>query len=440
MTLPNEILQEIFALFDPSCTDNPVGNVRTIFKIRTVCRRFRTITNEMRFWCDDNFPLVKIVPDGSFHRETSRDRIQNLFFKTFLKDQGLVQCLGKRSTWHFQNLATLCTIMELVPTFNTHTTSIKLFSKDDWLTDRLNIAITHLAGCTGLASLELIGLEDHLRVNLNLIVDSCPSICTIRLVLVDDICGTLAGLSNVMQLEVYESFTTVGILPTKSAKTLTRLSLIYCSKFIAEELFSERHIDRFVHLKSLHVSPLSKGVYGFLIRTNIRFTDFGTVVRRRYSFSSSEIGSLLQAQSLRNLQQLIVFFDRKEDWQGYFPPILDNIASKLVLLQYLVLGMAMNPSWNTYFPRLKNLKDLAWYVPQDDYADSFTTFDQHPADDFPNLSLLSMTAKKGLADVFQDFYEVPTINVDVMLNNSYDAFVKNDAALKLLFGCGDQKV
>lgn len=422
MKLPNDILRKIFTYFDPS-RDIPHYSRRLpmVFSIRAVCRWFRIIANEMQFWCNEDFNLVDLMP--RFMALELSGKYQCRFLRPLLQDKDLIQCLMRRQVWRFRNRGALGIVIDLVPSLQTQPISIVLES-GDWWTYELNDAITFLSVCQHLKSLELRDFEDE-RVNLNLIADSCSSLEMLRFLYVKDMCGTLKDLSMLKRLEICHSCAPLGLIPWSSASSLTHLSLTYASEFLGDSLFSVKLGDCFVNLTTFRISPLSRSVYDFILHAQINLIEFRTTVERKYHyFTSTDLVTMFHARSLHKLRDFRIIFDRVSEWQTYFPPVLECVTSTLSRLEHLVLGMGLDVSWNTFFTRLNDLEKLIWYVPQDQYLDLVAKLDVNLFD--------AAMIKQRFEDAFQVFYSTPSININIMLNGSYDSFCAT-AGLSSLF-------
>src|SRR5271169_6318127 len=95
LNLPNEILDEIFcnvASCFPPFDDRP--DYVQILKLRSVCRTFRTITNDMLFWSKADLDIVQLLsrypgPDELCQKLGNYES----FIKTIFADTHLVQSL-----------------------------------------------------------------------------------------------------------------------------------------------------------------------------------------------------------------------------------------------------------------------------------------------------------------------------------------------------------
>ena len=194
LTLPNELLQNIFIELILDCEDpaakvsydrflndgsHPLHYTFCILQLlilRRVCRRFRTVVNELYFWYDRTYDFL-IHPDHReydiFSRQDSiqfraedlkrakaaRDHHENRLLKSLSADPSLAQILGLRKSWTFRSLELLTTAINCVPGFCENVESIVLANLDDAdniSCSGLTSAINTLAVCRRLASLSLM--------------------------------------------------------------------------------------------------------------------------------------------------------------------------------------------------------------------------------------------------------------------------------------------
>src|SRR5271169_519894 len=123
----------IFELFTPVVFIHPEteGNqcCCVIFNIRATCRKFHALVNELPIWFDPDFKLVDVIPHRSeFDSLDDWEMYEAGFLRLLFQDQHLVQCLERRTSWHFPNLQPLLAVIGRIPSFSLGTTSICFFS------------------------------------------------------------------------------------------------------------------------------------------------------------------------------------------------------------------------------------------------------------------------------------------------------------------------
>jgi|SRR5271170_6644118 len=128
MNLPAEILMMIFDFFTPRVIIHPETRGQcwcVLFSLRSTCRRFRALVNELPIWFDSNFKLVEVIPGRrSWFTNDGPEEYDAGFLRLLFQDQHLVQCLERRTSWHFKNLESLVAVIERVPSFSRGATSL----------------------------------------------------------------------------------------------------------------------------------------------------------------------------------------------------------------------------------------------------------------------------------------------------------------------------
>ena len=310
-----------------------------IIGIRSTCRRFRAISNELAFWYNEDFDLLDLILHREWYDPIEVHEDCQAFLKVLLSDEHLVQCLARRSNWLFRNLIGFQTVMELVPSFSRNTTAVLLESdftceeparlstpfsdasdanSRDSLSLRglrfleeldfrnlppppmqttspspIQMVFANLSTCHRLTSLRLSSFR--LPLDLGLLARSCPLLTDLRLEEINQYYGTLQPLSYLEDLDVREFPSHVGvapdyIFPTTSAMSLTRLSIIHQEPFYDNDestpLWPTSLLNAFVNLTSLCVSPLTDKICDFIVRADVNLT-------------TSELKSLLMLKLLR---------------------------------------------------------------------------------------------------------------------------------------------
>jgi len=386
MKLPAEILMMIFEFFTPLVlvSVEPLGHqcCCDLFNLRATCRKFRALVNELPFWFDPNFKLMEIIPQTYNSDSFSKwETYEAGFLKLLFQDQHLVQCLERRTSWHFMNYQTLLAVIECVPSFSLGTTYLSLISKacghcqeePDWRDNSINKSLRQLEVCQSLTSLMICTLE-HSILDLDLIGKECPSLKWLHLFLVLQCKGTLRGLASLEELYSDSCFTfnpKDGLLPVDSAASLTRLALLFeRERFWLDEACRQGTFDKFVNLKSLYVHPLSHAVCDFLLDSTIELNEFRTTVIKEYGDVVHKVIAMFSKRSLCNLHSLCLALEDHTEWRPLYQSIIDSITTNLTNVEQMVLGMGLDVSWWPMFAKLRQLQRLRWFVPEDAYQGS----------------------------------------------------------------------
>jgi hypothetical protein len=169
MQLPNELLREIFSylIVSPGFSHTIKDSYRRdFFTLRSVCRTFRALVNELDFWWDEEFELVALLPyDHKLYSAEIELRHGN-FLTELLEDRQLIEWLGRRPSWRFTNMTSFRTVYTLVHSFRDTITSIVFEGAintplvDGWR-GSLRTGIQALANCPNLTSLKIWGCPDE---------------------------------------------------------------------------------------------------------------------------------------------------------------------------------------------------------------------------------------------------------------------------------------
>jgi hypothetical protein len=478
LNLPNEILNETFSyIHTPIASRHYVGEGRfsEIFGIRSVCRRFRAVSNELSFWYDENFDLLDLIPNRKWHDYVKLHRDCEAFLKVLLSDNHLVQSLARRSSWHFENLISLRSVMEFVPSFFQNTTTIVLlsdFTRDEEREDageeagighsggklslrglsyfeesefrnvspspmRINspspieIIFSNLVRCHRLTSLHLSQFREPF--DLELIVQFCPRLRELSFHSINQYRGTLRGLSCVEDFDVRELTSRVGaandhIFPISSAKSLTRLSIVHQECMFDNDEPNPRwppFLKTFVNLTSLCISPFTNEICDFIVRSDLRLVDFRIQLVYDTEITASKVAEMFSAPSLRNVRHLRFTVDVRPVDRIYFRSYLQAIISNMSSLEELCIAMPLDLSWCELLGYLGSLKKLRLCVPDNDCRDSEvllfrtddldrpTEKDYNKGDDKKSHELLT----RAFDAAFQHFMTKPVIKAVVTVED-----------------------
>lgn len=372
----------VFEFFTPIVFIHPEreGNqcCCSLFNIRATCRKFRALVNELPIWFDPNFKLVQVVPYRRGQEPVDDwETYEAGFLRLLLQDLHLVQCLERRTSWHFKNLQSLLAVIDCVPSFPTATRSIVLFysvcsghcnEMRDWKKHPINKSLGHLGICQSLTSLMIYGLE-CCTLDLSMIGKGCPLLKRLQLIFIESCKGMLHGLSLLDELHTNSSWAVTpsnGLIPVDSVTSLTHLALIFgYEDFWLNDAFDDGDFDGFVNLKSLYIHPLSNAVCDFLIRSTIELKELRTTVIKKYGNVIRKVITIFSKPSLRNLCSLCFAMEDHREWRPLYESVIESITTNLTNIEEMVIGMGMDASWWPMFTKLRYLKRLIWFVPED---------------------------------------------------------------------------
>jgi len=186
--------------------------------------------------------------------------------------------------------------------------------------------------------------------------------------------GSLTSLVGLEEFTLDEWYTCeLGIIPSDSAPTLTRLNLIDCFEGEIEEDDEEeqpekgwriRELHKFPHLRHLQIDPVHVGVETLFDTATFSLQTLQvTILLRNSNFDQI----FVPRPSLRSLRSLEIMVFR---WYGVegcsqTASILEGIVlqvTQLSTLEDLLLQMPFHRSWVPHFKSLEKLKVLEWRV------------------------------------------------------------------------------
>ena len=264
--IPNEILRLILSFVAGNVTEpedevtltSPSGTesyFQCIFAARWVSRRFRMITNELGFWHDDDFDIV----DFLLLRDR-RPRRQAQYISTLLRDDHLVACLNRKSSWAFRNLESFYEIVARIPDLPRNTRTVIL----EWFPEGIGFVIYRLATFTAVTELritfDLYNPAENVKLDLDALSESLPLLETLDFNNLQTYSGTLAESANLHTLCAQVSYSrgaifSPSLLPINSAQRLKSLTIRMNSWHIHP--ITREHFDPFVNLADLRLPFVS---------------------------------------------------------------------------------------------------------------------------------------------------------------------------------------
>jgi hypothetical protein len=407
--------------------DSDTGSIKSagsphfdqILPVRQVCRRFRAVANELKFWHDDDFEFSQISP--SYDGEPKLPLVE-----TLLTDPHLADCISKKRVWTFRSYREFCIVLERVPVFQNTVSTLRLFWASS-STRHLSFGATdatpfdtmvpELASCSNLTTLQLLAVP---TLDLANISEYCPGLekLFVKNYRYDapyrQWHGSLQGLSNLQQLSLInlggaerrQWSPNANVLPSSSIASLTLLVIIDGQPEVTNYIV--RSLSTFVHLKHLSLEPLTEEALDKIMRAKFQLTEmkisFGLnlidEVELRLAFSSA---------ALHGLESLDLSFHEDYDWFTSAHEVVDVVIT-LQYLQYLKLTrLPMHLSMCRKFSQLVNLKAITWLVTSfhDDIDESEGLYDEEER------------AERELKVAFQDFVEQPLVSVTIEYASDY---------------------
>jgi F-box domain len=441
LRLPTEILFEIFDLLTPrgKILMGP-DDFTNILAVRSTCRAFRAISSTLKFWYDEYFCVSNLVPkrydsSGKFEALDHDTRALRLL-ECFKADRVLMETMGRKIAWSFSTLSLLIAASQFIPSFRLRIISLyyepystDIVSTASYPQSSINIGLEHLAFCPNMTALNISNERGYL--SLDHVVKCCPSLKKLELSCNGAYIGSLRGLGNLQELNVWdytlddETLPRQNLLPIDSAFSLTRLELIYINGPLNNVYHSE-HMRAFTNLSTYSILPLCDKICDTLIHT--QFTHLRTFVAsaRVQSISVNNILGILASRSLSSLQTLRLLIEPfSSEFNASYFDIIKAITSRLSsTLEELQLTMGINTAWCRHFSSLHKLRRFIWMAADLECCESNdssalpleTGYDLIMEDDC--LEMVETVTEK-MIETFHGFEKLPSIHIFVLDETEY---------------------
>jgi F-box-like len=420
--LPNETLSAIFSYFPifPLGHPSDCWPTQPVLAVRQVCRRFRTVVNELSFWYQDEFqpdlPNMALI-GCSQHQFKEKFYRREKFFKALLADRHLAHCLGRKTSWRFRSFHIFVVVFEQIPLFRRSVTKIQYYRTPfDLFTKSETVGfMTRIGLCTQLTTLRIAHVPyldwDHF-------LKFCPGLQALTiddrnswqvLVLDRERGSTLEGLANLQKLSLVEprTLTTsagVSILPLSSVASLSHLHLKNASEADTEHAAGLLH--NFVYLTSLHLTGLSEDICDHIIRSSFRLISFAFEIQYcsvAKNLSAVKLEEMFAARCLEGVEEL-KFASAGGIWyaKNDQSSIIGAITNLLSLQNLEMINVALpDIHWCPSFSRLVNLRSILWKTPSvsDGYEDLYPRDLNH--------------VEEAFETAFACFVEKPSLNIEI---------------------------
>ena len=401
LELPNEIIYSIlsFACGDGYLLDMTTSDPKPIHSpvltVRAVCRKFRKICAHLPFWYEDWFNLLALRTNYNLDELDTDD-----FLDALLSDPYLVEQLARKTGWSFVNPQMVDKIIATFPSFPEKTTYIALkFIKyeeiffpadDEELAGSFSYAIRELKMCRQVRKLDLI--PEFFPIDFDALSTSFPQLEELMILHPFDRTGTLAGFAHLRKLGITTlNSATPYFLPLQSANVLTHLEInfehkeyseLYFLNFGSGGLTDAAALDQFINLTSFSISPLSKPVLEYLMRSSAHLTEFCTSVNR-FPTPDFPVPSMFSANCLQTLEHLTFVLGEPHPLYKLSADAIDptpyiRAITDLTSLQTLDLSIPFREDEIHNFAKLINFKRLTFvaYIEECVFRDTETALDE----------------------------------------------------------------
>ena len=375
LTLPNELLYNILSLVLPSASLN-----LPVLTVRSVCKTFRLIADQLPFWYEEDFHFHNIDRHLCLRRTPS-------FVETLLKDPHLVECLSRKTSWSVHSIDLFDVLLDNLPRMATNTTKLDFYF------------VKYAPERRPLDALRYFKSLEYLRVHTSVsssIGEFPSSLRTLHIRNDSHSCLPYAGLDNVRHLHEfsYVQWFTVQdnlpmCLPIESSASLSKLTLD-----LAHDV-DYSILDTFVNLRTLVMKRGPAQFFTFLQRSRLQLDNFSLTLPGSPPIDVARIADALEESSaLRKLSQLNITF--LVDVYDHLPydncePIISAIT-KLRYLEELDMYLPLCSQWCRHFENCTHVRKIRWQVPRGcfppkDVQTTFLAYVQH-LDPTPSVTIV----------------------------------------------------
>jgi hypothetical protein len=382
--LPAEILYNILSVVVPSIYElypGPHGINRSAFHaVRSTCRTFRSIVDELPFWREDTFNVGRLdhyFPKTKDHLPRGHAPHFPYHLDVLLSDPHLQQCLGRKTGWIVDSAQIFRTLARHISHFGKRVRYIKYdddgtyLLEDEELWDDVpssfrdtfpNLTVLELK--TGFA----VHL-DNLPLSLQKLDFNAP--------LPED-CGCKNDLPNLKQLCFREFDSNLvtplvlsRILPLKSKTTLQELEFDICFNLSGDDRQDLTLLHHFKNLTILRITRSVKDnleipdeIFQSLMQSPFRLTTFELTTPAPDPTLANALFNLVRSPTLQNVQNLGIstfhyLFEADIAERSVYEPLVRAISG-LSALETLHLDYFLHVDWFEHFRNSKSLKSVNW--------------------------------------------------------------------------------
>lgn len=401
--LPTDLLFDILSLvvpfvsplgFQPPCEGRVTPKITEspLHCVRSTCRDFRRIADQLPFWYADDFDIsdiLKFEPKSSASKMTWGTKISDPvppyspYLEVILSDSHLQRCLDRKTHWFVANPRLWEALVHSMPDFGPHIQYLKLKGNGEYYPYN-QITPTLFAICPVLTYLEIESANhicpDGLPKTLEILritgprtdCDCWHSDC--------DCCDCENHLPNLEELHHtsldHGTPTPLDfrrVLPLQSTESCRELRLEFATPW-PPSIHSYKDFEllhQFKNLTSL-IIPLTSGICRDLLESPLRLKEFRTTVFHHDLVYAGAFVDLLNSPILQLVESLGYTFSLQGySWQILEPeplhienvyvyePLVRTIA-KLPKLEHLDLGYPLLRPWLEHFRSSPALKRISW--------------------------------------------------------------------------------
>ena len=365
--LPREVLFAILSLVVPSLRPN--GWPKTLrdspfHVIRSTCRIFRRLADELPFWDRDNFDFQREAIVFSRARWSTESVVQLL-----VSDTHLQQRLSSKTGWYFTEPSLFQVLSGKIPNFGASVRSLKLLAMV-WGKFFCWGEIAHelKTTFTSLTYLDIIS-NDHVHMN-----KLPPSLQTLIIITPFAKCNCSNTLPNLQTFNIADTGSHVSqlteplkfqkLLPFNSKSTLTCFTVL-----LPDHPPSNQYVDgmrrliEFVHITDLTIRPLTREMCTILLGSSLRLTTFKTRSLWEDQLHTGPLLNLLDSPVLENVKTFEYDYRNYEGFKDERIPLFEPLIRALSShrdLDHLELCYPIHEPWFQHLRSCSNLHDIVW--------------------------------------------------------------------------------
>lgn len=379
--IPNEILVEIlsYIVYDRRIYGYKEIDYPQLLALMHVSRRFRVLLLQHEIWHDIKFDFAQFVDIyGGSTTTTSISIATTHFCRHLFSDALLRATLEVKTDWYFSSLEVVFAVLAYLPSFTKSARSIILnFAEYEGAMDRLY-------DCKNITRLDLqlawIGpTPDLTEISSRL---KTFRLDILNLSLNDKYDGHLRDLQGLQEYSVRQQLTSghlEGILPTRSARTLTRLTLIRC------HFLPDVTLKAFMNLKHLKTQwqPVEDSLRNLIWNLPAYLYSLETTLeieRQRVDGTDGtfdihrKVDNLFSCPCLKNLKELCLRMlyrneNKTDDFEEYYVAMCMEMVKVLVgelrVVEKVEFWGGLDLKKVHVLGRLPNLQTLKWIVSED---------------------------------------------------------------------------
>jgi hypothetical protein len=375
LRLPTEILSGILSIVVPSIQPERRFTVLDRKKrklknspfhaVRSTCRTFRWIVDELPFWRDDKFSIDEINLFAQPHWKGRDRNLDAHNVDVLLSDPHLCHFLGRKTGWTFGDPFTFRALVRRIPHFGQCVRYLKLYTYHRGV-DIYKTLPDSFPTLTVLDFRSKFHIHfDALPTSLQTLYFGAPLICDRDSGCTNDF-PNLDRLSfSIPDANPLTALDFKRMLPFNSKKTLQHLQ-ITVAEMMTDPMPDFALLHQFKNLTTLQMISriLPVQLYQSLIQSPFRLTSFEASAPRISPMSIITLVRLLQSPVLQNLQNLHISFPGGEDINIDDQPVYEEFVGAIVNLTDLeTLNLwyyLLHPDWIQLFRKSRRLRSVEW--------------------------------------------------------------------------------